>query len=344
MLDEIKRGAGELAKVIRHPSCFGSDVIVAGASGLVGQYMVQTIAEAHQLSDSRATVWAVSSNRGAPWDTHPNVRPVAVDLRAPYSQLDGLPRRASCLIFAAGYGQPGKFLGSPLDPLAVNVTGLSALIDRLEEGAPVLYISSSEVYSGLGSPPFEEWQIGTTDPGHARAPYIEAKRAGEAIALAATRTGRIRASVARLALAYGPGTRKDDSRVLNEFIRGAVTAGEIRMRDAGKGMRTYCYVKDAVDMMLWLVSEQKYGVFNVGGDSRISIRGLAELIASMCEADVDVPLTAVVGSPGAPDDVWLSLDKLRNEGYDRPLTPLEVGLSQTIAWQRDHLYREEAKR
>jgi nucleoside-diphosphate-sugar epimerase len=225
----------------------------------------------------------------------------------------------------------------------VNVTGLNALIEHLDEGAPVLYISSSEVYSGLGGPPFEEWQIGTTDPGHVRAPYIEGKRAGEAIALAATRTGRIQASVARLALAYGPGTRKDDSRVLNEFIRGAVASGAIRMRDAGMGMRTYCYVKDAVDMMLWLVSEQKHGVFNVGGESRISIRGLAELIASMCGAELDVPSEPVVGSPGAPDDVWLSLDKVRGEGYSRVLTPLEVGLKQTIAWQRDHLYREEAE-
>lgn len=344
MLDQIPCEASELANGLGNLALFGSDVIVAGASGLVGQYVVQALSAVNRISDTNANIWAVSTDGGALRHQRSDIRPVAVDLRSPCAQLDALPRKASCLIFAAGYGQPGKFLNSPLDPLAVNVTGLNSLISHLVDGAPVLYISSSEVYSGLEGPPFEEWQIGTTNPAHARAPYIEAKRAGEAITLAATGTGRIRGSVARLALAYGPGTRRDDSRVLNEFIRGAMTSGQIRMRDPGAGMRTYCYVKDAVAMMLWLVSQSKLGVFNVGGESRISIRDLAGLIATKCGADVYVPEESFAGSPGAPDDVWLSLDKIRGEGYVGALTPLEDGLDHTIAWQRRHLYGDEARK
>ena len=94
-------------------------------------------------------------------------------------------------------------------------------------------------------------------------------------------------------------------------------------------------------MMLWLIAEDKDGVFNVGGESRVSIRDLAELITSMCGVDLQVPQARGSGSPGAPDDVWLSLQKIREAGYNGRLTPLPEGLRNTIEWQRQHLYPNE---
>ena len=70
-----------------------------------------------------------------------------------------------------------------------------------------------------------ESDIGTTTPLHPRASYIEGKRGGETICNAYRSQG-VRAVSARLALAYGPGTRKGDKRAMNSFIEKALMPGQ----------------------------------------------------------------------------------------------------------------------
>lgn len=337
--DPIRLDAEKVARRLGPSDSLGQDIIVAGGTGLVGRYVIATLQAMQRLYGYHQRLWSISGSITNPKLANESVRHVNVDLRRPDPQAHvSLPPKATCLIFAAGYGQPSKFMGSPLDSLSINVTGLAWLMERVADGGHVLYLSSAEVYSGLTEGPFTEEKLGTTGPTHPRAHYIEAKRAGEALALAASDRGRLTVSVARLALAYGPGTRADDGRVLNEFIRSALTRGLVTMRDPGRHKRTYCYVSDAVDMMLWMLMNSQSGVFNVGGESRTSIRQLAQLVARYCGAHLTVPEGPDDGLPGAPGDVWLSLNKLRKAGYQGNLTPLEVGLPRTIDWQRNNLY------
>lgn len=339
--DLIRLDAEKIARRLGPSDSLGQDVIVAGGTGLVGRYVISTLQAMQRLYGYDQRVWSISGSITDPKIAPELVRHVHIDLRRPDPRTEtGLPPKASCLIFAAGYGQPSKFMASPLDSLSINVTGLAWLLERVADGGRVLYLSSAEVYSGLTEGPFTEERLGTTGPTHPRAHYIEAKRAGEALALAAADRGRLSVSVARLALAYGPGTRADDGRVLNEFIRSALTRGIVTMRDSGRHKRTYCYVSDAVDMMLWMLMNSLPGVFNVGGESRTSIEQLAQSVARYCGVGLAVPEGPDDGPMGAPGDVWLSLNKLREAGYQGDLTPLEVGLPRTIEWQRNNLYRD----
>jgi len=233
------------------------------------------------------------------------------------------------VICAAGYGQPQLFSKDKIKTIQINVGLPNALFTSLKLGGKFLYVSSSEIYSGAPSPHKEE-DIGTTTPQHPRACYIEGKRCGEAICMAYSEQG-YDVKIARLALAYGPGTKKGDTRVINQFIEQALTTGEIKMKDAGQSIRTYCYIDDAVDMMMDILFNGKSCVYNVGGVSTTSINALATTIAAITHSSV------VVGSKGldgAPEDVKLDLSKTLKE-FPRDFVSLDEGLIKTINYQKE---------
>lgn len=233
------------------------------------------------------------------------------------------------VIHAAGYGQPMKFAQDKLQTLRINTGFTQVLFNMVKSTGKFLFISTSEVYSGAKSP-YKETDIGTTTPQHPRACYIEGKRCGEAICMAYREQG-YDVKIARLALAYGPGTKKGDTRVLNQFIEQALTTGEIRMKDQGDAVRTYCYVDDAVSQMLNILFKGKDVVYNVGGDSTTDIYMLAKNIAFITDSKVVI---GGGGLSGAPEDVRLDMTKTLAE-FPMEFTSMVEGLMKTIEYQKE---------
>jgi len=232
------------------------------------------------------------------------------------------------VIHAAGYGQPLKFSQDKIETIRIHTLTTDNLFRYLRPEGKFLFISSSEIYSGSPSPN-KETDIGTTTPQHSRACYIEGKRCGEAICMAYKEQG-YDVKIARLALAYGPGTKKYDTRVLNQLIEQAIMNKHIELLDDGGAVRTYCYVEDAAQMMLDILFKGKDVVYNVGGQSTVSIRELAVKIASLTGCNVslgDKPLG------GAPSEVRLDMTKTLTE-FPRTFVSLDEGLKRTIEYQK----------
>ena len=101
------------------------------------------------------------------------------DLVENFSRLSS--EKFDVVIHSAGYGQPDKFMANPMLTLSLNTLVTEQLLRLVNQNGKFLFVSSSEIYSGLSNPPFKESQSGTTNTNHPRAPYIEAKRTGEAM-------------------------------------------------------------------------------------------------------------------------------------------------------------------
>lgn len=242
-------------------------------------------------------------------------------------KCDELPlnlSQADYIIYGVGYGQPQMFSKDKLRTIEINTSSLRTMFDYLKPDGKFLYISSSEVYSGAESP-YKETDIGTTTPQHPRACYIEGKRCGEAICMAYKEAG-LDVKIARLSLAYGA-AKRGDTRVLNQFIEQGFT-GNITLKDAGTALRTYCYVDDAVDMMLKILFYGKDVVYNVGGFSTITIANLALEIGRIMKATVTIP-EEDQGLKDAPQDVKLDMTKTLTE-FEQNFTPLDRGLKIII--------------
>jgi nucleoside-diphosphate-sugar epimerase len=243
------------------------------------------------------------------------------------------------VVHAAGYGQPDKFQANPFTTILLNSFSLIYLLNKIGQQGRLLYCSSSEIYSGLSSRIFDERQIGTSSPQHPRAGYIESKRIGEAICsqFNSQKSERKRVISARIALAYGPGFKLSDSRVLNNFIDKALIEKRINLLDTGKSKRTYCYIGDTVEMCLKLLIYGNEDVYNVGGISSISIRKLAEMIGQITSVPVQYPETDENKKIGSPNHVKLDMTKTIKFCGKAEFTNLEQGLEKTIKWRKSYL-------
>lgn len=287
-------------------SLSGKSVMITGASGLIGSRIQKS------LEGTDAWIWCPTRE---------------------YLQERALRAKADIIFHCAGYGQPDKFTKNPIDTIKVNTEPTSYLMESLNPNGSFLFCSSSEVYSGLNDWYASENNIGTTNPQHPRSAYIEGKRCGEAIVHAYRATG-VRAVSARIALAYGPGTKAHDSRVLNQFIEMALTKKRIELLDAGRAMRTYGYIDDVVETLWNIVLHGTQEVYNVGGDSLTSIAGLAILIGRLTDSEVIIPKELSASLTGAPQNVVMDLTRAEKEFGKTSYIGLEEGLKRTIEYQR----------
>lgn len=308
-------------------------VLITGSSGLIGTYLFAYMVF---LVRNGINVEVCALTCSPPPDhmqellQDSKISVLQIDL-ADQAQYHRLPE-ADIIIHSACYAQPMLFMANPVSTLQLNVTATIALLQQLRPQGSFMFVSSAEVYCGLTESFFREESIGTTTPYHPRASYIEGKRAGEAVCNAFRSQGA-RAISVRLGDVYGPGTRKHDKRALNSFIEKALLKKEIDLLDSGKAMRVYCYVSDALELMIKIMMSGKEAVYNVGGESYVSIAEVAQLIAKITDSEVVFP-TDEIQVAGAPVALRLDLSRVKAEFGKNEYLALTDGLSKTIAWQQ----------
>ncbi|OGF26077.1 hypothetical protein A2303_04730 [Candidatus Falkowbacteria bacterium RIFOXYB2_FULL_47_14] len=330
----IAEDAERVVKNVELSEIIGKTVLITGASGLIGNHFLASLWNLLRSNSAGTKVVAVMQSEPSPclknFLDYQGTRIIRGDL-ADYDFCKTLPR-ADYIIHAAGYGQPGRFMENPIKTLKLNSLTTLGLFEKLNEGGKFLFVSTSEVYSGNNNYPHKETEIGTTNTDHPRSCYIEGKRCGEAICIA-NRAKNIEAKIARLSLAYGPGTKHNDQRVMNSFIQKAIN-GEINLLDQGDAKRTFCYVSDAIEIMWNILLNGKDAIYNVGGHSKTTIGELAKKIGAYLRVPVNFPPDSKNSLISAPEDVSLDMTKAEREFNKKKYIDLDEGLKKTIAWQK----------
>ncbi|MGP8098418.1 MAG: ADP-glyceromanno-heptose 6-epimerase [Steroidobacteraceae bacterium] len=101
----------------------------------------------------------------------------------------------------------------------------------------------------------------------------------------------------------------------------------------GGQLRDFVYVKDCVDVVLWLLDHERVsGLFNLGTGQARSWLDLAKALFDAADRPVAIEF---IDMPGALIEKYqyftqARMDRLRAAGYERPFTPLEHGVSQYI--------------
>ena len=334
LISIIEKDACQIVSAVDLAEVKGKSVLITGASGLLGIYFLATMRVlADQGNGPQSVTAVVYSEVMSPLPSLLNFKGARVmqgDL-TDLAFVQGLGK-FDYVIHAAGYGQPGRFMEDRIKTIKLNTTTTLELFNALMPGGHFLFISTSEVYSGLPNPPYKEDQIGITNTTHLRSCYIEAKRCGEAICNAYRERG-YKANSARLALAYGPGTKPNDRRVINSFIERGINQCVITLQDMGVAKRTYCYVSDAVEILFHILLRGTMPVYNVGGLSRTTVANLAQKIGKYLKIPVEFP-KEVIELTGAPEDVYLNMELVRKEFEKTEFVSFDDGLSRTIEWQK----------
>ena len=314
----------------------GQRILISGASGLMGTHFTLLFQLFNQFFQGEVQLSVISKTGNFPFVLTKDVAIIQQDLtKVNVSKLLG---NFDSVIHCAGYGQPAKFQSEKLKTIHLNTTTTIELSRLVTDSGSFLFMSTSEVYSGLTNPPFQEWQIGTTNTDHPRSSYIESKRAGEAIIVALRdEFPKMVASSARLALAYGPGAKGGDSRVLYELISRGLTKKEIVLSDSGSAIRTYCFVSDAIEQCIAILMRGKDHVYNVGGNSQITIADLASKIGKIINVPVRIPKVKETFLLDAPLEVRLDLTKIEELSGKKEYVNIDLGLEETILWMKHNL-------
>ncbi len=306
-------------------------ILITGASGLIGSNLVKHLLL--QRSENAPKISIITKSGLLPKIGIDESRLEILQGNLVDSQFINNLGQYKVVFHAAGYGQPAKFLEDTFGTLALNTEVTASLLRKVIPGGRFIFFSSSEIYSGSSEIPNREENIGTTDPVHPRAAYIEGKRVGETMTYLARNALGISATSIRIALVFGPGTKHGDARVMNSFIARSVSDRRLEMLDLGEALRTYCYVDDAVRIIMRIATAGDCAVYNLGGIETISIRQLGEMICKLTGAKF-VPPRQNHGLESAPNIVKLDMSKtLKLFANVFEFEEIYSGLRKTIDWQ-----------
>jgi dTDP-glucose 4,6-dehydratase len=176
---------------------------------------------------------------------------------------------------ASPYGYPNL----PIQTLKVGALGThNALGVARANQARFLMASTSEVYGDPLEHPQSETYWGHVDPIGPRSVYDEAKRFAEAITMAYHRYHALDTRIARIFNTYGPRMRKDDGRVIPNFIGQALGGQALTVYGDGLQTRSFCYVDDLVEGLYRLLLSDVHLPVNLGNPVEMTIRQLAEAV------------------------------------------------------------------
>lgn len=331
----IKKDCEKIINKIDFTKIKNKKILITGASGLLGVYLVSCFKLLKNKNNLEIFVWVKNDIEDYFQEFFEDCKIIQGDITD--EKIHQNLEKFDLILHCAGYGQPGKFLEDKIKTILINTNATINLFNNLSTDGKFLFVSTSEIYSGLDYENIKEEEIGTINTNHIRSCYIEGKRCGESICYSFIEKG-YDVKIIRLSLAYGPGTKKNDRRVLNSLIQKGLTEDNISLLDDGSSIRTYCYISDVVEMIFNIFLKGRHIVYNVGGESKISILDLSRMIGQKLNKEVIKPKidNSLAGSPKVVNS---SICRYIEEFGQKNFVTLDEGLNSTINWQKT-LYKK----
>lgn len=262
-------------------------VLVTGATGRLGMYIVEAINKADIDLNLNLDIIALARSREKLERVFgqslmlPNIHTLIQDITQPIC-IEG---KVDYIFHTAGAASPKDFTNAPVDTLWGHLQGTRNVLElaRQTQTEKVLYVSTVETYGDWTSEkPICEADMGVMRADNARACYPEAKRMCETMLASYKAQYGIDYVGVRLCHTFGPGISLEDGRAFAEFINDVIEGKDIVLQSDGSAARTYTYVADAIGAMLIAFTKGNDEYYNIANtDNLISIRELAALIAEL---------------------------------------------------------------
>ncbi len=247
------------------------------------------------------------------------------------------------ILHFASPASPLDYANLPIQTLKVGALGThNALGLAKAKQATFMLASTSEVYGDPLVHPQREDYWGNVNPIGPRGVYDEAKRFGEAMAMAYYRVHKVDVKIIRIFNTYGPRMRLNDGRAIPAFISHALRDEPLPVFGDGSQTRSFCYIQDMVEGIQKVIFSSLNEPVNLGNPAELSVLKLAQIIQKMIGSK-----GAITHHPLPVDDPKVrqpDITKAKTQLGWEPRVTLDEGLSKTIDYFRSCYHKELASK
>lgn len=321
----------------------GRNVLVTGASGFLGSWLV------HALRAAGAEVVGLVRDQRQNFNTlgDPLSEPTSVAY-GDLSSVDTLRRVIAeyecCTVFHLA-AQPivNVALKDPIGTFEANIRGTWNLLEACRQAGDVsrvLVASSDKAYGVSDILPYKEDM-----PLNGTHPYDVSKSCTDLICRTYFETYGLPVCVTRAGNFYGGGDL-NFSRIVPGTIRLALNGRPPELRSDGSMIRDYIYVRDVVDGYLTIAEqmdrdEVRGEAFNLSSETRLSVLDFTKEILAACRREDLEPVILNTAKSEIPEQT-LSGAKAREVLGWTPKLGLKDALGQTVEWYAKYLRTDAA--
>lgn len=319
----------------------GKKFMITGASGLVGNYLIDVIMYKNTHNNLNCKVYAIgrsiekAKTKFSEYWNSEFFEFVSHDINNPLNlEIIGT---VDYILHMASNTHPIAYSTDPIGTITANIIGTNNLLDfAVKHNAKrFVFASSNEIYGeNRGDVEFfNEHYCGFIDSNTIRAGYPESKRCGEALCQAYKKQKNIDVVIPRFTRSYGPTMLMTDTKAISQFIRKSIAGEDIVLKSEGTQYYSYTYVSDAVSGLLMVILKGENGeAYNIADEaSDIMLKDLAGLLAGLAGKKVIFELPDDVEKAGYSTATKARLDssKLKKLGWKAKYN-IKTGMERNI--------------
>lgn len=316
-------------------------VLITGATGMIGQYIVFTLLELNNLYNYNINIFALCRNKEKAEQTFKNelnnkfLKFVIQEVEEEIT----LENKINYIIHTASPANPKFYSTNPVGTIMANTIGTRNTLELARKNeASYCYISSMEVYGKMDNTfGIKEDEYGAINSLDLRSCYPASKNLGENMCVAYKEQYGIDVKIIRPAHTYGPGMSINDPRVQCEFMKKVLNNKDIIMKSDGSMQRTYTHVADVASGTFFAILKGEDITYNAANeDAIITIRELAETIISTKEDSKSKLVIEIQNQEGCSKikPKIMNCDRLKKIGW-KPLFGVKEGLKRTMEYHME---------
>lgn len=314
----------------------GKRILVTGATGNLGLYITYTLLYLNDMHGHDISVVAMYRNKEKARLLYGGVKNrkdiclMQADICGAWDNIG-----ADYIIHAAAMANSHDVHANPYLAAKVNILGFANVIEHAQRAgaAQILLISSGAVYGKIMAGRVDESYRSAVDFDRTHNAYGMSKQICELLAQTAAVQYALDIRIVRPFWIYGLGLVYKEGKSLSEFIYDAIYSHPIEVKGNGYDRKSYCYIKDAVEGLFFVLLKGESGeAYNISSErNELTLLEAAECISGISGVDVrrndercrQEKATSYLGANG----------KLRKLGWEDD-TLFTHGIARTMEWAR----------